>query len=53
MTSAGVVITTAESIAFEWCERAGNDRFKAYSRLVRDRDVQRNVSSAGRDASTP
>ena len=37
MANAGVVITTAEAIAFEWCERAGHDRFKAFSRLVRDR----------------
>lgn len=41
MASAGVIITTAEAIAFEWCERAGTDTFKALSRLVRDRDAQR------------
>jgi len=37
MANAGVEITTAEAIAFEWCERADHDRFKAFSRLVRDR----------------
>ena len=41
MANAGVIITTAEAIAFEWCERAGNDSFKTLSRLVRDRDQQR------------
>ncbi len=41
MAAAGVTVTTAESIAFEWCGEAGNDRFKALSRLVRDRDSQR------------
>lgn len=48
MASAGVIITTAEAIAFEWCERAGHDSFKALSRLVRDRDAQRSGSSASR-----
>jgi len=43
MADVGVIITTAEAIAFEWCERAGNDSFKALSRLVRDRDTQREV----------
>jgi nicotinamidase-related amidase len=37
MESAGVVLATAESIAFEWCEIAGTDAFKSISRLVRDR----------------
>ena len=46
MASAGVIITTAEAIAFEWCERAGNDSFKALSRLVRDRDSQRSDSTS-------
>lgn len=36
---AGIVISTAESIAFEWCERAGTERFKTLSRLVRERDA--------------
>ena len=39
MDRAGIVISTAEAIAFEWCERAGTERFKTLSRLVRDRDV--------------
>ncbi len=38
MESAGVILTTAESIAFEWCEAAGTEQFKALSRLVRNRD---------------
>lgn len=37
MQTSGVVITTVESIAFEWCEVAGSDQFKALSRLVKDR----------------
>ncbi len=41
MDRAGIVISTAEAIAFEWCERAGTERFKALSRLVRERDVAR------------
>ncbi len=39
MDRAGIVISTAEAIAFEWCERAGTERFKTLSRLVRARDV--------------
>jgi nicotinamidase-related amidase len=46
MASAGVIISTAEAIAFEWCERAGHDSFKALSRLVRDRDMPRSNSPA-------
>lgn len=38
MESAGVIVTTAESIAFEWCEVAGTEQFKALSRLVKTRD---------------
>ena len=41
MKSAGVIITTAEAIAFEWCELAGHERFKTLSLLIRDRDSQR------------
>jgi nicotinamidase-related amidase len=41
MHRAGIVISTAEAIAFEWCERAGTERFKSLSRLVRDRDAAR------------
>ena len=36
MASSGAVITTTESILFEWCERAGTPEFKEISRLVRD-----------------
>lgn len=35
MASAGAVITTTESILFEWCQRAGSDEFKAISGLVK------------------
>ena len=37
MRTSGVVITTVESIAFEWCEVAGSEQFKALSQLVKDR----------------
>lgn len=37
----GVTMTTAESVAFEWCEVAGSDEFKQVSRLVRQRDNNR------------
>jgi len=43
MRHAGAVITTSEAIAFEWCERAGSEPFKALSRLVKER----NQSQAG------
>ncbi len=51
MADAGVIITTAEAIAFEWCERAGHDTFKSLSRLIRDRDALRSnsTSAASRD----
>ncbi len=39
MDRAGIVISTAEAIAFEWCERAGTECFKTLSRLVRERDA--------------
>ena len=32
---AGAAITTAETVAFDWLERAGGEAFKAVSRLVR------------------
>ena len=41
MDRAGIVISTAEAIAYEWCERAGTECFKTLSRLVRERDVAR------------
>ena len=34
MENSGAVITTTESILFEWCELAGNEEFKQISRLV-------------------
>lgn len=36
MASSGAVITTTESVLFEWCERAGTAEFKEISRLVRE-----------------
>ena len=53
MADAGVIITTAEAIAFEWCQEAGHASFKALSRLVRDRDAQRIASVLTRNASAP
>lgn len=41
MRDSGVVLCSAESVAFEWCEVAGSEQFKAISRLVRDRDSAR------------
>jgi len=38
MRGEGVAITTCDAIAFEWCEIAGSDQFKALSRLVKARD---------------
>lgn len=35
MESAGVTLTTTESILFEWCETAGNPSFKAVSALAK------------------
>lgn len=35
IASSGAVITTVESILFEWCKRAGTPEFKEISRLVR------------------
>jgi nicotinamidase-related amidase len=43
MAAAGVIIATAEAIAFEWCEHAGHERFKSLSRLIRERDAKRNA----------
>ncbi|MHC4875620.1 MAG: hydrolase [Planctomycetota bacterium] len=36
MALAGAVITTTESVLFEWCEHAGSDEFNAISRLVKE-----------------
>lgn len=33
----GAIVTTSESLAFEWCRVAGTDEFKALSKLVRAR----------------
>lgn len=38
MQACGVTITTAEAIAFEWCETAGSDQFRTLSRLVKELD---------------
>lgn len=37
---AGGTSCTAESVAFEWCETAGNDEFRQISRLVREKDAK-------------
>lgn len=36
MAASGAVITTVESVLFEWCQRAGTPEFKEISRLVRN-----------------
>lgn len=36
MADSGAVITTTESILFEWCETAAADEFKEISRLVKE-----------------
>src|SRR5690606_31489435 len=36
MADTGAVITTTESILFEWCETAAADEFKEISRLVKE-----------------
>ncbi len=36
MQAAGVVLTTTESVLFEWCEVAGTHEFKRISALVRE-----------------
>ncbi|VAX41497.1 Isochorismatase [hydrothermal vent metagenome] len=35
MADAGAIITTTESVLFEWCEIAGTDLFKEISKLVK------------------
>lgn len=37
MAAHGAVITTTESVLFEWCELAGSAEFKEISRLVKER----------------
>ena len=39
MAGAGAVITTTESVMFEWCERSDTPEFKQISKLVKDRQV--------------
>lgn len=34
MASAGAILTTVESVLFEWCQRAGTAEFKQISKLV-------------------
>ena len=36
LRDAGVVVTTTESVLFEWCETAGTPEFKQISRMIRD-----------------
>ncbi|MGC4006924.1 MAG: hydrolase [Pirellulales bacterium] len=36
MTASTVIAVTAESVLFEWCERAGSPEFKRTSALVKD-----------------
>ena len=36
MENSGVVLTTVESLLFEWCEKAGSDEFKQISKLVQE-----------------
>ena len=38
---AGGVVCTAESVAFEWCEVSGTETFRAVSKLVRNRAIER------------
>jgi nicotinamidase-related amidase len=35
LASFGAIVTTTESVLFEWCERAGTPEFKEISRLVK------------------
>lgn len=39
--TAGCVVTTAESLVFEWCQTAENAAFRSISQLVRQRDANR------------
>lgn len=38
MSAGGAILTTVESMLFEWCETAGTPEFKALSRLVTGRE---------------
>ena len=37
LSDSDVVITTTESVLFEWCEKAGSDQFRALSKIVTER----------------
>lgn len=37
LRDAGATVCVSESVAFEWCEQAGSEDFKAISKLVRSR----------------
>jgi len=37
LSTHGAIITTLESVLFEWCEVAGSDEFREISRLVKER----------------
>jgi nicotinamidase-related amidase len=43
MRDAGVIVTTVETIGFEWCRKAGSAEFKALSQLVKSRDHKKNI----------
>jgi nicotinamidase-related amidase len=36
MSNGGAVITTTESVLFEWCERSGTPEFKQISQLIKE-----------------
>lgn len=36
LADSGAILTTTESVLFEWCEAAGTAEFKQISRLIRD-----------------
>ena len=38
MSSGGAVITTTESVLFEWCEQSGTPEFKQISQLIKESD---------------
>lgn len=38
MSTGGAVITTTESVLFEWCERSGTPEFKQISQLIKEGD---------------
>ena len=37
LSISGAIVTTTESVLFEWCEVAGTDEFRQISRLVKGR----------------